>query len=94
MFGASEFTVSVLDDKTEKIRFAMLQVMGEFGQKHYPKIVLRVLHAQGAHSLWYALGDVRAVATAMLGDVLARERISEITVLFRGLLPRSKKSHG
>ena len=65
----------------------MLDELGEFGEKHYPKIALRVRYAPDAQGLWYARGDVMAVLSAMQGETIARQKVSSITKMFDGLLP-------
>ncbi len=76
-------------NRTESIRQLMLNELGEFGEKHYPKIALRVRYAQDAQGLWYARGDVMAVLSAMQGETIARQKVSNITQMFEGLLPGS-----
>jgi hypothetical protein len=77
------------ENRTETIRQIMLNELGEFGERHYPKIALRVRYAQDAHGLWYARGDVMAVLSAMQGETIARQKVGTITKMFDGLLPRS-----
>lgn len=84
-----EATPVVLQNRTEGIRELMLNELGEFGEKHYPKIALRVRYAQDAQGLWYARGDVMAVLSAMQGETVARQKVSQITKMFEGLLPGS-----
>jgi hypothetical protein len=84
-----EPTPVVLQHRTEGIRETMLNELGEFGEKHYPKIALRVRYAQDAQGLWYARGDVMAVLSAMQGETVARQKVGQITKMFEGLLPGS-----
>lgn len=89
MLSDGEVTSAVLQNRTESIRQIMLNELGEFGEKHYPKIALRVRYAQDAQGLWYARGDVMAVLSAMQGEVIARQKVGSITKMFEGLLPGS-----
>lgn len=89
MLSGGEVTSAVLQNRTESIRQIMLNELGEFGEKHYPKIALRVRYAQDAQGLWYARGDVMAVLSAMQGEVIARQKVGSITKMFEGLLPGS-----
>ena len=89
MLSGGEVTSAVLQNRTENIRQIMLNELGEFGEKHYPKIALRVRYAQDAQGLWYARGDVMAVLSAMQGEVIARQKVGSITKMFEGLLPGS-----
>ena len=87
--GSTEITTSTLEDRTDEIRQVMICAMGEFGEKHYPKMVLRVRYAQDAQALWYARGDVMAVMAALQGETMARQKIHDINEMFHGLLPSS-----
>jgi hypothetical protein len=89
LLSGGEIGPSALEKRTEAIRQLMLAELGEFGEKHYPKIALRVRYAQDAHGLWYARGDVMAVLSAMQGETLARQKVGQITKMFEGLLPGS-----
>jgi hypothetical protein len=89
LLNGGEVTSSSLEKRTEGIRELMLNELGEFGEKHYPKIALRVRYAQDAQGLWYARGDVMAVLSAMQGETIARQKVSSITKMFEGLLPGS-----
>ena len=89
LLSGSEATTSVKENRTESIRQIMLNELGEFGEKHYPKIALRVRYAQDAQGLWYARGDVMAVLSAMQGETIARQKVGSITKMFEGLLPGS-----
>lgn len=89
MLSSEDSTLTVAENRTEGIRQLMLNELGEFGEKHYPKIALRVRYAQDAQGLWYARGDVMAVLSAMQGETIARQKVSSITKMFEGLLPGS-----
>ena len=89
LLGDGDVTPTALENRTEGIRQLMLSEFGEFGEKHYPKIALRVRYAQDAQGLWYARGDVMAVLSAMQGETIARQRVGSITNMFEGLLPGS-----
>ena len=87
LLNGGEVTSSNAKKRTEDIRQLMLNELGEFGEKHYPKIALRVRYAPDAQGLWYARGDVMAVLSAMQGETIARQKVSSITNMFDGLLP-------
>ena len=89
LLSGGEVSPSVAANRTEGIRQRMLSELGEFGEKHYPKIALRVRYAQDVQGLWYARGDVMAVLSAMQGETIARQKVSSITKMFDGLLPGS-----
>jgi hypothetical protein len=92
LLGSGDVTSSMLEDRTEDIRQFILDELGEFGEKHYPKIARHVRYAQDAQGLWYARGDVMTVLAAMHGETTAREKVSRITDKFQGLLPRGLSS--
>ena len=87
LLNGGEVTSYSAKQRTEDIRQLMLDELGEFGEKHYPKIALRVRYAPDAQGLWYARGDVMAVLSAMQGETIARQKVSSITNMFDGLLP-------
>ena len=87
LLNGGEVTSSNAKKRTEDIRQLMLNELGKFGEKHYPKIALRVRYAPDAQGLWYARGDVMAVLSAMQGETIARQKVSSITKMFDGLLP-------
>ncbi|WP_457282784.1 hypothetical protein [Polaromonas sp. P5_D5] len=92
LLGTGEVTASVLEDRTEEIRQFILDELGEFGEKHYPKITRRVRYAQDVQGLWYTRGDIMAVLAAMHGETVAREKVSRISDKFKGMLPRGLSS--
>jgi len=78
---------SVLENRTEDIRQAMLDAIGETGVKRFPQISRRIRFASDVQALWYLRGDLMAALAAMQGEATARERINSLTSMFRGLLP-------
>lgn len=78
---------SVLESQLEDIRQAMLDCMGEFGEKHYPQITRRIRFAGDIQGLWYLRGDLMSVLSATSGELVARDRIRGITTMFEGMLP-------
>ncbi len=92
LLGPVEVTPSMLEERTEGIRQFILDELGEFGEKHYPRITRRVRYAQDAQGLWYVRGDVMAVLAAAYGETIARQKINRISEQFKGLLPRGLSS--
>lgn len=90
--GGGGLSPSILEDRIEDIRQFMLDELGEFGEKNYPKIARRVRYAQDAQDLWYSRGTVMAVLAAIHGETIAREKIDRISDKFKGLLPRGLSS--
>jgi len=78
---------SVLEDRTEDIRQAMLDMLGEPGARQFSQVTRRVRYANDVQALWYLRGDVMAALSAVHGEAEARDRISRLTGMFQGLLP-------
>ncbi|NMM09882.1 MAG: hypothetical protein HHJ16_06380 [Polaromonas sp.] len=92
LLGSRDTTPSTLKNRTEDIRLFILDELGEFGEKNYPKVIRHVRYALDAQGLWYARGDVMAVLAAVHGEYIAREKVGRITEKFEGLLPRGLTS--
>ncbi|MCJ7800667.1 MAG: hypothetical protein MUP33_13105 [Polaromonas sp.] len=92
LVGTGNITPSVLQDRTDDVREAILAAMGEFGEKNYPSITRHVRYANDAQGLWYARGDVMKVLAAVHGETIAREKLAVIYEKFEGLLPRGLNS--
>jgi hypothetical protein len=75
-----------------EIREAMLRAMGNTASAQFPVIQLRVTYADDIQDLWYLRGDVLAAIASFDGEVLAREKIANISELFVGLVPNSLTS--
>ncbi len=73
----------------ERIREAMLDLLGEEGQAAYPAFVRRVRFAADPQALWFARSDLMGALAAQHGEAWARERLESVTVMFSGLLPAS-----
>jgi hypothetical protein len=86
LLGSRDTTPSTLKNRTEDIRLFILDELGEFGEKNYPKVIRHVRYALDAQGLWYARGDVMAVLAAVHGEYIAREKVGRITEKFEGLL--------
>lgn len=80
-------TESMLENATEDIRQAMLDMLGESATKHFPQVTRRVRYANDVQALWYLRGDLMGALAAMHGEAVARERVARLTGMFRGLLP-------
>jgi hypothetical protein len=89
---APDPTDSVLEDGTEDIREAMLDVLGDQGSRHFPHVTRRIRYASDIQSLWYLRGDLMACLASMHGEIVARKKIASITAQFQGLLPGSLAS--
>jgi hypothetical protein len=83
----SQPSESMLENGTEDIRQAMLDMLGAAGAQQFPQVTRRVRYANDVQALWYLRGDLMATLSAMQGEVQAREQILKLTGMFRGLLP-------
>lgn len=89
MFGFSEPATATTNDRMESIRQLMLIALGEYGEKKFPAVARRVRFAPDIQGLWYARSDVMAILANTYGETVAREKISDISGKFKGLLPKS-----
>ena len=83
---------SVLEDRTEDIREAMLALLGEGGTKQFANVTRRIRYANDIQGLWYLRGDLMAALATTLGEAGAREQVQRITQMFHGMLPGSLTS--
>src|SRR6185369_5993603 len=83
---------SVVEDKVEDIREAMLDLLGESGTKLFPQTTRRLRFAPALTDLWHLRPNLMAALVAIHGEDEARLRTANITLMFDGLLPRGLKS--
>ncbi len=95
MQGLLGFTVADESRTTfriEDIRQAMLDSLGDEGCASFPHIERRVLFAPDLQGLWYLRSDVMVAISSLQGEGAASQKISRITRMFEGLLPRGMVS--
>ena len=61
--------------------------LGDNGSKRFPLVTRRIRYANDLQALWYLRGDLMGALAATHGESMAREKIQEISNMFRGLLP-------
>ena len=83
---------SVLENRTEDIREAMLELLGEAGTKQFANVTRRIRYANDIQALWYLRGDLMAALSTTLGEAGARQQVQRITQMFQGMLPGSLNS--
>jgi hypothetical protein len=83
---------SILENKTEDIREAMLELLGEGATKQFANVTRRIRYANDIQALWYLRGDLMAALAAIHGEASARQRVASVTEMFQGLLPGSLNS--
>jgi hypothetical protein len=76
-----------LDLVISEIRDAMLDELSCTGSELHAKIQRKIAYANGFQDLWYLRGDVMAALAAVNGEVSARQKIGEISHMFKGYLP-------
>lgn len=67
----------------------MLSELGDYGDRKFPATVRRVRFAPDVQGLWYARSEVMAIMSNTYGETVARKKMSDISVKFVGLLPKS-----
>ena len=83
--------VAESNDDLEAIRNAMLQALMQAHGAHHAGIERRVLFARDIDELWYARPDLMTALAASRGESLARQTLTEITLLFETRLPERFK---
>jgi hypothetical protein len=79
------------ENRTEEIRAHMMDSLGLHINK-YPHLARRIRHAPEIQGLWYLRGDMMGMLAAEHGETEARVKVTSLTRMFEGLLPRSLKS--
>jgi hypothetical protein len=82
---------STLESRTEEIRQAMLDVLGQVDTADLSSIQRRIRFASDIEALWYLRGDLMATLSAGQGELAARDQIGSLTLMFDGLLPHGLK---
>lgn len=93
LLSSDIFTSIGREERTEHIRQLMIDELEQSDELKFPRIVRRVRYATDAQALWYARGDVMTALAAMHGETIARDKMSNITHKFKGLLPKGLSSH-
>jgi hypothetical protein len=83
---------SLMESSTDDIREEMLALLGDDAPKKFPALTRRIRYATDIQALWYLRGDLMAALATMRGERAAREKIVELTQMFKGLLPSSLHS--
>lgn len=79
---------SVLDNRCEDIREAMLTLLGQCRRDAATEAVSRrVCYARNIEALWYLRSAVMLQVALIAGDAEAHAQLVRITEMFRGYLP-------
>ena len=84
--GTPESSTSVLADRTEDIREAMLAALGPDASRRCPQITRRVRYAGDLEGLWYLRGELMAALAGLQDERHARDTLDRLTSMFQGLL--------
>lgn len=83
---------SIMENATEDVREAMLDLLGDSGAAQFPHVTRRIRYANDLQALWYLRGDLMGSLAAMHGEMDARKKVQTISNMFHGLLPGSLSS--
>lgn len=75
-----------------QIRNAMLDCLDAAGTNAHGAVERRVIYAHNLQDLWYLRGDLMAVLATTDGESAARRKVSQISDMFKGLLPQGLTS--
>lgn len=92
LLGGGDTNPENLEERIDGIREFMLRELGESAKKNNPKLVRTVTFAPEVQDLWYARGELMAAFSDLYGETLARQKIAQVTRLFKGLLPEALNS--
>lgn len=92
LFGSSNGNSMRAQTALEDIREAMLDGLGAASSGESSKLELRVTYANDLHDLWYLRGDVMAAISAIDGEARALQKLSAISEMFTGVLPKALTS--
>lgn len=87
LLSAAPKSADELEDAIGEIQEAMLGALDQAGAKSFPALARRIRYSDDLQALWYLRGDLMAALSALHGEAHAREKVSEISGRFHGLLP-------
>lgn len=71
---------------------SMLDALGDAGIRDFPSVTRRIRFAEDAKQLWFLRGELMAALASMGDEASARQKITQISDMFRGLLPSALHS--
>jgi len=83
-------TVMDVNGRLEQIRSAMLDTLRVLDFHTDSRTWTDIDRANDAQTLWYLRSEVMHMLCAGLGEEIARERLDEITEIFRGMVPEAQ----
>jgi hypothetical protein len=91
-YGAGSNLGNRFETALEDIREAMLNELGVSSAVDASKLELKVTYASDLQDLWYLRGDIMAAIAAVDGEALASQKLSRISAMFSGFLPKGLTS--
>lgn len=73
----------------ERVRNAMLRLLGEAGAQENPQLVRRIAQMRDALTLWYARAEVVQAMSKTQGEAKAVAAVQGLLPAFKGLIPQS-----
>jgi hypothetical protein len=83
---------SVVQDRTDEIRSAMLGTLGEQGIRLFPSLRRRLMFATDVEALWYLRSEWMGAMSTLHGEALATAHLRSINIQFEGLLSSGMNS--
>jgi hypothetical protein len=83
---------TLLEERTEEIRLAMLSTLGENGAQTYPALRRRLMFAVDLEALWYLRSEWMGALSTLHGERVAAVHLRSINIQFEGLLNKGMNS--
>jgi len=85
-----------LIDEDHRFRTAMNEIrqamLDHLDDRLHMSVQSRLIHAVDLQDLWYLRGDVMAAIASVSGESVARRKLSHISDMFKGHLPKGLSS--
>ena len=92
-FGRAAETATERDRLAlERVRAHMLELLSRHEGASFYRVAERIRYADEMESLWYLRQDLMAALSEVHGEVVARQRVTPLNALFKGLLPAALTS--
>ena len=79
------------EERTEDVRQTMLELMACAGlEVRSREVCNKIRFANSIQTLWYVRSDLMAALANAQGEELARQRLDDVSRLFKGLLPEAQ----
>lgn len=94
MFNVSTAVAPPVDDAQtmDTIREAMLELAEQEPGARSATLTRRIRYATDLQALWFMRGELMGVLAQAHGEMMARQKVDEVSEMFEGLLPRGLRS--